>query len=1205
MSAEEASVLADLAALKLEQGDVQGAQQLYRQALLQGQQQQQDQHPDSGDASQTNEEAEEDSWEAWDESNIPSLPSPEPTPLGRQDDSWEAAASTGPTAPASSSHTRVPARSSSGLGIIVGGSRAASSGGELPFGGGHLLEFFGLSPAVRTQDLEALLEHLCSSHAVQPTLKWVDDCHAVVICSDPKAARQLLEAATSPSAAPIDFQLRGYADAGSGTRKLPPSELQPPKPRPATSAAVARRLIGGALNMRLRDKDAEQQLVATRQQQRQEREFTHCYYASPWIELHRSLARACGAMRLGPVHWRPALYALCACCWLWHARLRASKASMAAWNPDPAVFWEDFNYAGASNATETGDWGPFPFAVSSVQVRPGCVVTLYKDGGDNTQLFGDTATLADVGFNDEVSKAVVTCSKDASIKNSCSDRQNTIEFYATADRSSATTSADSLGPGEDKPLDVPLDYEPNPFIYLSGGASLAQVAKASNGANYTCGDNCYVATIPDVNTTIEIVCGAYGVPTTRGYHCIDGGDLKGDEAGIVNATTQDQCAAQCTNNASCTFYVYLVDGRCVLKYNLLRGSKGSNAINSTLFVAACIADGVVGQTSSNTTAPVCISGYDFVGTTLSYNYGKDQAACQELCFQDPVCSFFLILTTGECVLKADFLTGSNGKNGPEDYMNVACLRDTSASPLPSPSPPPSPPPSPSPSPPPSPAPSPPPYPAPSPPPVTTASSSMGAIVGAAIGGTVAVAAVVLVACCIRRRRQRQRAPLISSLSKDDSLDADMKLSLGSKEVDPQLAGSGSLPSGVQHYQPRGAQANEVDTFLTTQGEEVGPFVATQANEVDTFLTEPSYAAADSMISSNPQLTTRPDGIPPSDTHSLVANQLQPHQGSFESGPDAFGGALQDDAIFSYIASKMATQQSASSAGATSLGRSDNSARALPTSSWDLDFKDITVQHVIGAGSFGRVYLASWHKCLVACKMLIDAEASGGEEAGSLALPSDVQAKLEEEAGIMGQLHHPNVVQFFGVCRTPPCLLTEYCSRGSLCNVLIKARNGSRLANQMNWQRCLKMALDAALGMLFLHSRQPPLLHCDLKSPNLLVSENWQIKVTDFNLSRILEDSPLSSSVAAMNPRWLAPEVMRGERATPAADVFSFAVLGNLIQSGARLEVPPRDALPAQGMGGAPAAVLDGYVALMRRCWAEDPATRPSFDEITTELRQAG
>lgn len=128
------------------------------------------------------------------------------------------------------------------------------------------------------------------------------------------------------------------------------------------------------------------------------------------------------------------------------------------------MFWEDFNYAGASNATETGDWGPFPFAVSSVQVRPGCVVTLYKDGGDNTQLFGDTATLADVGFNDEVSKAVVTCSKDASIKNSCSDRQNyTIEFYATG---TSRSSAPLMTKASDDKILQKLETSNQPHVLL-------------------------------------------------------------------------------------------------------------------------------------------------------------------------------------------------------------------------------------------------------------------------------------------------------------------------------------------------------------------------------------------------------------------------------------------------------------------------------------------------------------------------------------------------------------------------------------------------------------------------------------------------------------------------------------------------------------------------------------------------------------------
>lgn len=130
-----------------------------------------------------------------------------------------------------------------------------------------MLEFYGLTPAVLTQHLEAFLEAHARGHRAPPTLRWVDDCHAAVVCSDPAAARQLLAAAAKAG----DYKLRGYADAGSGTRKLAASELLPPKPRPKTSAAVARRLIGGALNIKLRDRDAEQQLSAARRQQREER----------------------------------------------------------------------------------------------------------------------------------------------------------------------------------------------------------------------------------------------------------------------------------------------------------------------------------------------------------------------------------------------------------------------------------------------------------------------------------------------------------------------------------------------------------------------------------------------------------------------------------------------------------------------------------------------------------------------------------------------------------------------------------------------------------------------------------------------------------------------------------------------------------------------------------------------------------------------
>ena len=55
-------------------------------------------------------------------------------------------------------------------------------------------------------------------------------------------------------------------------------------------------------------------------------------------------------------------------------------------------------------------------------------------------------------------------------------------------------------------------------------------------------------------------------------------------------------------------------------------------------------------------------------------------------------------------------------------------------------------------------------------------------------------------------------------------------------------------------------------------------------------------------------------------------------------------------------------------------------------------------------------------------------------------------------------------------------------------------------------RRLRLLLDAAKGMLYLHSRQPPVLHRDLKSANLLVDRHWQIKVADFNLSRVMQPS---------------------------------------------------------------------------------------------------
>ena len=64
-------------------------------------------------------------------------------------------------------------------------------------------------------------------------------------------------------------------------------------------------------------------------------------------------------------------------------------------------------------------------------------------------------------------------------------------------------------------------------------------------------------------------------------------------------------------------------------------------------------------------------------------------------------------------------------------------------------------------------------------------------------------------------------------------------------------------------------------------------------------------------------------------------------------------------------------------------------------------------------------------------------------------------------------------------------------------------------------------------MLQLHSHKPPILHRDLKSPNVLVDRGWRVKITDFNLSCMVKCEGMGASVdslVANNPRWLAPEV---------------------------------------------------------------------------------
>ncbi|KAI3980952.1 hypothetical protein MKX01_025517 [Papaver californicum] len=260
--------------------------------------------------------------------------------------------------------------------------------------------------------------------------------------------------------------------------------------------------------------------------------------------------------------------------------------------------------------------------------------------------------------------------------------------------------------------------------------------------------------------------------------------------------------------------------------------------------------------------------------------------------------------------------------------------------------------------------------------------------------------------------------------------------------------------------------------------------------------------------------------------------------------------------------------------------------------WEIPWEDLVIGERIGLGSYGEVYRADWNGREVAVKKFLDQDFSG-----------DALDEFRSEVRIMRRLRHPNVVRFLGAVTRPPNLsiVTEYLPRGSLYRIL------HRPNCQIDEQQRIKMALDVAKGMNCLHTSMPTVVHRDLKSPNLLVDENWNVKVCDFGLSRLKHNTFLSSKSTAGTPEWMAPEVLRNEQSNEKCDVYSFGVI---FWELATLRMPWSGMNPMQVVGAVGfqnrrldiPKELDPLVArIIWECWQTEPNLRPSFAQLTVAL----
>nr|XP_033813926.1 ephrin type-B receptor 3 [Geotrypetes seraphini] len=266
---------------------------------------------------------------------------------------------------------------------------------------------------------------------------------------------------------------------------------------------------------------------------------------------------------------------------------------------------------------------------------------------------------------------------------------------------------------------------------------------------------------------------------------------------------------------------------------------------------------------------------------------------------------------------------------------------------------------------------------------------------------------------------------------------------------------------------------------------------------------------------------------------------------------------------------------------------------------EIDISCVKIEEVIGAGEFGevcrgRLKLPGRREIFVAIKTL---------KAGY----TDRQRRdFLSEASIMGQFEHPNIIHLEGVVTKswPVMIVTEYMENGALDSFL-RLNDGQFTVIQL-----VGMLRGIAAGMKYLAEMN--YVHRDLAARNILVNSNLVCKVSDFGLSRFLENDPsdptYTSSLGGKIPiRWTAPEAITYRKFTSASDVWSYGiVMWEVMSYGERpyWDMSNQDVINAVEQDYRLPPPMDCPTALhqlMLDCWVRDRNLRPKFAQTVNTL----
>ncbi|XP_057404294.1 atrial natriuretic peptide receptor 2 isoform X5 [Balaenoptera acutorostrata] len=232
-------------------------------------------------------------------------------------------------------------------------------------------------------------------------------------------------------------------------------------------------------------------------------------------------------------------------------------------------------------------------------------------------------------------------------------------------------------------------------------------------------------------------------------------------------------------------------------------------------------------------------------------------------------------------------------------------------------------------------------------------------------------------------------------------------------------------------------------------------------------------------------------------------------------------------------------------------------------------------------------------------------------------------RIELTRQVLFELKHMRDVQFnhltrfIGACIDPPniCIVTEYCPRGSLQDIL---ENDSI---NLDWMFRYSLINDLVKGMAFLHNSIIA-SHGSLKSSNCVVDSRFVLKITDYGLASFRSTAePDDNHALYAKKLWTAPELLSGNplptTGMQKADVYSFGIILQEIalRSGPfyleGLDLSPKEIVQKVRNGQRPyfrpsidrTQLNEELVLLMERCWAQDAAERPDFGQIKGFIRR--